>query len=74
MSRGILDAPEEQHMYTDPDGEKCCLFYFFHGGLRWLISTRAGLSGLRVPRTCDLRVCSHACIVLVDLRVLEVRW
>lgn len=21
MSRGILDAPEEQHMYTNPDGE-----------------------------------------------------
>ena len=22
MSRGILDAPEEQHMYTNPDGKK----------------------------------------------------
>lgn len=21
MSRGILEAPEEQHMYTNPDGE-----------------------------------------------------
>lgn len=24
MSRGILDAPEEQHMYTNPDGESIC--------------------------------------------------
>lgn len=27
MSRGILDAPEEQHMYTDPDGEITTLFF-----------------------------------------------
>lgn len=25
MSRGILDAPEEQHMYTNPDGEPAVL-------------------------------------------------
>lgn len=25
MSRGILDAPEEQHMYTNPDGESSSL-------------------------------------------------
>ena len=26
MSRGILDAPEEQHMYTNPDGKATYIF------------------------------------------------
>lgn len=29
MSRGILDAPEEQHMYTNPDGKKMSSVFFF---------------------------------------------